>query len=317
MTRDNDVETPLDPSTTLIGIDWGTTSLRVYQIGPDGDVISTRRSDRGLMSVEAGQFASTLIAAAGDWLSPQLPVVASGMVSSKQGWHEVPYLACPADLSQLGSALAPITMDNGVTVHLVPGMICERADQLPDVMRGEECQLAGVTDTGRQVVILPGTHSKWALLNQGTIETFSTIMTGELFGVLSHHSILGKMMTSREHDADAFINGVNRARTHGGKILDQLFGARTLALTERLTEHQTASWLSGLLIGAEIADRALADDVTGVCLRSTNTVSIVGDGALVSRYRDALAQFGIETLMVGHNAAAAGQLRIARAANLL
>ena len=184
--------------------DWGTTNLRVWAMAADGGAIERRVSDRGLLAVERGRFVETLEGACGDWLAGRrLPVVMSGMVGSKLGWKEVAYLATPLGLDELARHLSPV--EAPFAAAIVPGV---RFDDpaAPDVMRGEETQILGALAlAGRDegLFLLPGTHSKWAEVSGGRIVSFRTFMTGEVFGALKEHTILGRLMRDGAPDADA------------------------------------------------------------------------------------------------------------------
>ena len=136
--------------------------------------------------------------ACGDWLDaqPDLPVIACGMVGSAQGWREAAYCETPANVANLGNSLQTLVSLRGTRVHIVPGVI--QRSRLPNVMRGEETQVLGVlqnlpVDAGGDLLIgLPGSHSKWVEVVEGRITHFDTFMTGEVFAVLSEHSILGR-----------------------------------------------------------------------------------------------------------------------------
>jgi 2-keto-3-deoxy-galactonokinase len=199
-------------------------------------------------------------AACGDWLDaqPGLPVIACGMVGSAQGWSEAAYRNTPADVASLGQALHTVRSLRGVDVHIVPGVIEQVG--LPNVMRGEETQVLGVLQnlsaSGEFLIGLPGSHSKWVEVVDGCITHFDTFMTGELFAVLSQHSILGRTQRSAgQFEADAFDRGVQVALSADGQrgVLSTLFSARTLGLTGELAPDQQPDYLSGLLIGHELA----------------------------------------------------------------
>jgi 2-dehydro-3-deoxygalactonokinase len=303
----------------LIGLDWGTTSLRAYRVGRDGAVLDRRSREAGILKVERGDFAGALAAAAGDWLraEPGLPVVAAGMVGSRQGWREVPYVPCPAGLAELAGALATVAGPDGRTVWLVPGL-AHAAAGFPDVMRGEETQILGALATAPgdapRCFVLPGTHSKWAWCARGRVERFATYMTGEVYDVLTRHSILGRLMAGdRGHDAQAYARGLARARASAGappgRLLHDLFSARTLGLTAEVPAEGLRSYLSGLLIGAEAA-AALTD-------APPDGVTILGADALSARYAEAIAAAGARAVVGDADAAARGLHAIARAAGLI
>ena len=300
----------------LVGVDWGTTSFRAYRIALDGRVLERRVRDAGILKVPDGDFAGVLATAVGDWLDadPAVPVLAAGMIGSRQGWREVPYVRCPAGLAEIAAGLAPVRLRDDRPVHLVPGLLRPGGPGgFPDVMRGEETQILGDPDlAGSGCFVLPGTHSKWAWTEERRIDRFATYMTGEVYDVLVKHSILGRLMADGAPDDAAFAAGLARAQagaaTPAGGLLHDLFSARTLGLTGALPETGLASYLSGLLIGAEVL--AAAGQATGA-------VTILGSSTLAPLYRRALGAFGLAARVGADDAAAHGLHAIARAAGLL
>jgi 2-dehydro-3-deoxygalactonokinase len=294
----------------LIGIDWGTTSFRAYRIDAAGGVIETREAAAGILAVRDGDFAGVLSREIGAWRAaePEVPVLASGMITSRQGWLEVPYCPCPAGSAEIAAAL--VRHPEGL--HFVPGLCLIGADGVPDVIRGEETQIIGEVGElpGRHLLVLPGTHSKWALAEDGVITWFATFMTGEVFAVLKQHSILGRLMHGEADDHAAFERGLAYARSGKGGLLKRLFSARTLALFDLLPEAGAASYLSGLLIGSEI-EEALD------CLAADAEIRVVGASALAWRYRGALAARDLRVRPARDAASARGQWLIARAAGLI
>ncbi len=297
----------------LIGIDWGTTSFRAYRIAAGGGVLETREAAAGILAVRDGDFGAVLDREIGAWLeAEQVPVLASGMIGSRQGWLEVPYCACPAGSAQLAAALAHHPDEPGL--HFVPGLSLLGDDGVPDVMRGEETQIIGAVGdvAGRHLLVLPGTHSKWALAEDGAITWFATFMTGELFAVLKEHSILGRLMQGEADDAAAFARGLAFAREGKAGLLQRLFSARTLGLFDLLPPAGIASYLSGLLIGSEL-EEALA----GPGAAADAEVRVIGASRLAARYHGALAARGLRVRPAQSDAGARGQWLIARAAGLL
>ena len=296
-------------SPALIGLDWGSSALRAYRIAADGRVLERRDRPMGILHVAAGDFAGAFEAAVGDWLGdPTPPVLAAGMVGSRQGWREVPYLACPVDLGALAGGLAEVR--NGrAAVHLVPGLSFEGNDGIPDVIRGEETQILGALEdeTGSGLFVLPGTHSKWVVVEAGRVIRFRTMMTGEVFRALRDHTILGRLMTGEADDEAAFAQGVARAGPLGGGLLGHLFGVRTLGLFERLPATGLASYLSGLLLGSEIEEGKAWLGGAG-----PTTLTLIGAPALTDRYRRALVTKGLPATPGPADAAARGLHRIAR-----
>lgn len=290
----------------MIGLDWGTTSLRAWRFGADRSVTEAREAPRGIMAVPAGGFPSALSEIVGDWIAAgERQVLLCGMVGSRQGWVEAPYLPCPAGPAEIARATVPVPFQ-GAEVRLVPGLTARDAAGVPEVMRGEETKIIGLLPelgAGEATVCLPGTHPKWIAVSGGRLAGFATSMTGEVFSALTKHTILGRMMAAdAPHDAAAFARGIARAKQKGG-LLHHLFGTRALALMGELAEAEGASYLSGLLIGHEVA-AALEAGVAP-------PVHLTGSAALEPRYAEALAAFGIPCRIHAADAAARGLLRIA------
>jgi 2-dehydro-3-deoxygalactonokinase len=280
-----------------------------------GRIDGERAAPLGIQQIHDGEFAAALDRLLGDWSREAAPRLACGMIGSRQGWVEAPYMDCPAAFDALATRLAR-TPDG--TLEIVPGLVCRDAQGVPDVMRGEETQIVGTLadDSPPTLVILPGTHSKWAIVRAGRIDAFWTCMTGEVYAVLKSHSILGRMIAPGEPPpvAGAFARGVRctLAQAHGrGALLHHLFGARTLALFDEVAPADVADYLSGLLIGSEIAaGRDWAIDRGIAAVRAT----LIGAPALCDRYSAALAEAGIAAVAGPRDAAAHGLWKIARRA---
>jgi 2-dehydro-3-deoxygalactonokinase len=296
----------------LIGLDWGTTSLRVYLIGSDGQVLDHRESREGILQVPGGDFAGTLAARLADRWRGDLPIVASGMITSRNGWIETPYVDLPAGGAELAAGLVRHAIPGGPVVHFVPGLATEH-DGVPDVMRGEETEIVGAVagGFGDGLYVMPGTHSKWVMVRDRKLTAYATFMTGEIFAALKDHTILGRLM----HDADifqddAFARGVEASRTSGTEVLHRLFSVRTLPLFGRLAPEEASDFMSGLLYGAEIAaGQARFEAGSGA--------TVVGSRELSARVRRALELCGIEAQIAPADCAARGLFEIAAAAGLV
>ncbi|MBC7604093.1 MAG: 2-dehydro-3-deoxygalactonokinase [Ramlibacter sp.] len=288
----------------LVAIDWGTSALRGARLDDDGAVLEERAFPRGILTVEAGKFAAVFDELFGDWMSaPDALCLIAGMAGSKQGWIEAPYCACPAGAQEVAAKLAWVAPDR---IAIVPGLSCAH-DDIPDVMRGEETQVFGAlnllgVDSG--TLVLPGTHSKWVRVEAGRVNDFTTAMTGEFYALLRQHSILARTLPADDgpFHGDAFDAGVAHAMRSPG-LLQSAFSARTLALFGRLPQAQQPSYLSGLVIGEELRERALHADAH---------VVVVGAAVLTVRYARALASLGVRADTVGAQAGWRGLHDIAR-----
>ncbi len=280
----------------MIGIDWGTTSFRAYRLRGHA-VLDRLALPLGILSVAAGGFPQALQDAVAPWLADgERRILMSGMVGSRQGWVEAPYLPCPADTAGLARALLPVPF-GPAEVLLVPGLSAADPAGVPEVMRGEEVQILGALgaapgDTpgnmpGNTIACLPGSHSKWAQVADGRVEGFSTHLTGEAFAALRGHTILGRLMhADAPPDPEAFRRGVLRSADPGG-LLHHLFGVRTLGLFDRLPETAAASFLSGLLIGHEVRAAAPASPVlligaAGLCALYGQAITFCGGSATLA-----------------------------------
>jgi len=309
----------------LIALDWGTSNLRASLLDSGGAVLDTRSAAAGVMSVPERRFAEALLALCGDWLSahPHCACIASGMVGSRQGWVEAPYVDCPAGLAEAAAQLVRVAFGDGGrhTLHIVPGLRCVGADDGQiDVMRGEETQLWGAGLPAGSCCVLPGTHSKWAWIGEAErVLGFQTHMTGELYALLTQHSILGRLMdlsAAAPPSAPAhFDDGVRLGLQQHAHLLHTLFAARTAGLMGQRAAAELPHFLSGLLIGAEVAS-ALDGSGGRRDAQATAAVTLLGDGALCDRYARALALAGLAVRQAPLDATARGQWRVATAAGL-
>lgn len=270
-----------------IAVDWGTTNRRAYRV-ENGVTVDMFEDDLGLMSVPEGGFPQAA-SAVRERLS-DLPMLLAGMVGSNRGWREVPYVTCPAGSADLAGSVLWLDRRTGI----VPG-VCQRGDAGPDVMRGEEVQILGAVAAGLieddALVCHPGTHAKWIEVKAGRIQSFRTMMTGEVFGLLCAHSILSDQLTGQALPGGSFASGVADALA-GEPPLSALFRIRARHLLEG-DDGDTVSRASGILIGSEVAwaKRTFADvpvaligrpdlcELYAVAIRLTARQSFCVDGA--------------------------------------
>ena len=309
------------PNAHLIALDWGTSNLRASLLDARGQALETRSAPGGVMAVQGGQFAQALLALCADWLAQtNCPLMASGMIGSRQGWREAPYLDAPTSLAQAARQLitVPVMVADGHAerlLHIAPGLRCLDSAGEFDVMRGEETQIWGADLPANSCCVLPGTHSKWAWLGEGgAIRHFKTFMTGELYGLLTQHSILGRLMVfgaqagASQHEA--FAAGVRLGLRGHAELPHTLFAARTAGLMGRLAPEALPDFLSGILLGAEIGGATAGAE-------PLRQVTLIGDEALCQRYALALELKGLAVSRASDGATTRGQWLLAGAAGLL
>ncbi len=272
----------------FLACDWGTTNLRAWVVAEDGAVLRERDFPLGVSRLQPGEAAKRFRDEVRPALQAEsLPAILCGMIGSNLGWKAVDYLPCPVSLDDLRGALAAVAED----VRIVPGLRGPGVTEAPDVMRGEETQVFGwlrrdpARLNGRHLLCHPGTHAKWVLVEDGRIVRFVTAMTGELFAVLRTHSVLKSR--SPPDDEAAFDAGVDAAGD-GGALAVRLFSARSRVTAGGAPMETTPSYLSGLLIGAEIAAAPGLLDA-----RVNGPVVLLGEASLCRWYERALARRGV------------------------
>jgi len=304
-----------DSAPRLIALDWGTSNVRASLLGDAGRPLQMRRDARGVMAVPAGGFAAVLHELCGDWLAahPRLPLIAGGMVGSRQGWHEAPYLELPAGPEQAAAALIAVDTGGGRALHIVPGACDRPRPGRYDVMRGEETQVWGCAAAAGWCV-LPGTHSKWVRVDHGgRVARFHTYMTGELYALLSQHGTPGRLMVHGHGDDAAFAAGLALGAAEHAQATQAFFAARTAGLLGGVAGEALPDYLSGLLIGVEIASA-----LSGLTADERATpLLLVGDEALCARYARALRLLGAHSRTAPAGATERGLWRVAQAAGLL
>ena len=298
------------PASPFIAVDWGTSSFRAALIAPGGEVLDELAEPCGILGFKPAEFVPYLMATCAHFTAAGAGFfLLSGMVGSKNGLLDVPYCPCPATASAIAAALGWVdTSVSDINIAIVPGV----RNGFDDVMRGEETQVFGaaaVLGVQNASMVLPGTHSKWVRLEDGAITQFNTFMTGEFYALLAQHSILAKSLPEASGapvalDTAAFLQGIDRAQTSYAScqgLLGNAFSTRVKSLFNELQPAQAASYLSGLVIGDELAAMRLS--VGG-------EVIVIGSATLCERYTLALAHLGVPTRPMGNQAAWAGLHRI-------
>ncbi len=270
-----------------IGVDWGTSNLRVWGMDGDGNMLASATSSRGMGSLAPDEYEDHLLSLTASWLpepgSGIIPVLVCGMAGARQGWREAAYRQVPCNPVTAGAGTRVETRDERLAVSIIPGL----AQASPaDVMRGEETQLAGLISAGLRdaTVCLPGTHSKWVRLGDGCVDSFRTFMTGELFAAIATSTILKHSLSVDDpFERDAFVEAFHESLDAPAMLTGQLFSIRARSLISSFGDH-AASRLSGLLIGLEMA--ATKSWWHG------REVQLAGTRPLVDRYALAVEQCG-------------------------
>ena len=236
-----------------IAVDWGTSNLRAWAMAANGTVLAEAESDEGMGKLTRDGFEPALLRLIGPWLASRPPVIACGMVGSRQGWIEAPYRTVPCTPLDPAALIPAPTTAPRLNVRIAPGLMQAKP---ADVMRGEETQIAGALRLMPDydgVLCLPGTHSKWAHVSAGEVVSFQTFMTGELFALLSTASVLRHGMQGTGWDDDAFDAAVSDALSRPERLGARLFSLRAQGLIAGLSPDAARARLSGLLIGMELA----------------------------------------------------------------
>ncbi len=270
--------------------DWGTSRLRLFRV-EDGRIVD-RREGTGIGAI-GGDAEGAFAAAIEPWLAGGMPqsIVLCGMVGARDGWVEAPYAECPAD-AEIWRGAAIRFEWRGVPVAVMAGLACVADDGIPDVMRGEEAQIFGAfavdpqLASGRHLIVLPGTHNKWVLVEDGRVIAFRSMPTGELFALLRAQSTMGPKdaVGDAEQEALGFADGLERAREGG--LVGSMFAARSMRLRAGRSADWALGYLSGLLIGSEVTE-ALTLFAGG------DGVTLIGDARLSARYAQALDAQGV------------------------
>lgn len=305
----------------IISCDWGTSSLRLRIVDVDKMIsLAETISGQGIFATynlwkESGRAESERLSFYQSILKKEIkklegqagfsleniPLMISGMASSSIGMMDIAYAEIPfkADVSGLLTQTIDAGNDFAYKTLIVSGVRKHN-----DVMRGEETQLMGCmgNDTGDQLFIFPGTHSKHVSVQNGKVADFTTFMTGEFFGLLSGKSILsGSIEKSGEisdiKNQESFERGVNDGSTIN--LLHSSFLVRTNDLFHKLSKQENYFYLSGLLIGTELKEiKAVRMPIT-----------VVSDAAQAKLYSLALQKLGVqevsyydagEALVAGH-----------------
>lgn len=306
--------------------DWGTTHFRLAAIEAGTQrVAAETHTTQGVATITPGpvderpQRFRAVLSAALQQLDRQLgppfqhaPVAISGMASSSIGWQELPYGGLPLSLDGNGLPWVELSPIDGHPLALFSGLASPR-----DILRGEETQALGVFQlealaplAAGCLLILPGTHSKHLVVADHQLHDFRTFMTGELFAVLSQHSLLRHSVSdtapapqSLEGETLAsFCDGVEAARQ--APLSAALFQVRTRQVLDGQPPQSNRTFLSGLLIGAELAHLTTSS-------LSYRALVLAAPPALESVYAAAMQALGLSDQVRSLSATEQGRLTAA------
>ena len=276
---------------TLIAADWGTSNLRIWGIDHRGHVINTINNGKGMASLIPSEFEPYLISLIESWLpkegNAKCPIIICGMAGAKNGWKEAAYLKAPCPPINKKKIIQVETDDQRISVSIVPGIM---QTSPPDVMRGEETQIAGYLSKNPDfdgIICLPGTHTKWAHISANEIVSFKTFMTGEIFLSLSERSILKSSVQSNDFDSTSFLEAFEDTYSNPALLSSKLFGLRAADLLENTSTKFLKSKLSGYLIGCELAGAK--------SYWLGQNIIMIGNNDLCILYQKALKKLGINT----------------------
>ena len=263
-----------------IAVDWGTSSFRAYLIIEDV-VSDTIETNDGMKFVKNNNFENTFINLIEKWLikDKKIDVLASGMVGARQGWIEAPYQKAPCNLNNI-NYISPVLTDNRISLKIFSGI---SQNDPPDVMRGEETQIAGFLTNNKNFkgsICLPGTHSKWIKINKNSLEIFKTFMTGELFEIISKNSVLSHSMISDNLDKAEILNSANKIMNKPELFANALFQLRADDLINSKGAIIYRSRLSGYLLAMEL--------IGSLEFWKNNDIVLIGNVDLIELYENVL-----------------------------
>jgi 2-dehydro-3-deoxygalactonokinase len=286
--------------------DWGSSRLRAF-LEVRGDIVD-RCDGPGIGALQDVAPIDALRAAVIPWSESgaRHPIILCGMVGSRNGLAEVPYVAAPVGV-EFWAAQSLARCFDELDVRIAAGVRAVNYAGVPDAMRGEETQIFGAVDRnprlaeGWHMILLPGTHSKWVEVQDGTIVRIQSFVTGELFAILRDHSSLLRAGEAQGHAGSGFLTGLQRAAM--GDIAEALFETRTAQLLLDRSQEWAQGFLSGLLIGNEVKS-VLTQIPPGAA------VTVIGDVALAALYHQALAAHDVDSVELDGEQSALAGLRV-------
>lgn len=292
----------------FIVIDWGSTNIRAF-LYIDGKQVAEKKSHEGVTTVRGKDCEGAFDRLTAEWMQQYgaLPVVMSGMVGSINGWADAQYLDCPVQLSELPDHLTEVKHSKGYKIRIVPG-ICVKDPDNYNVIRGEEVQLAGALKKNpSRVYLMPGTHCKWVLCDGMKVESFRTAMTGELHALMLKYSLIGLGAGEQEESEPDYMKGLERGYQENN-IIPRLFEIRGANILGGIKPSHVGEFLSGMLIGAEIASMQKIFKFS----KADGAIGLIASPFLNARYEKGLKLADLDSFCVnGDEAFLGGILPIA------
>ena len=263
-----------------VAIDWGTTNFRAFLLD-ELSIVDEYVSNHGIKNIENEDFEKILKKNLSKWINKyeQLDIFICGMIGSRQGWIEVPYIKCPCRINNLITK-RPFVRDKKLKIHIVSGI---SQDSPNDLMRGEETILSGfIIDNPNYCgsICIPGTHSKWVQVNSQKIVKFSTFLTGEMFEILCKHSILRHDLRNNNFCRKSFLEGINAMQNFPNELLKKLFHLRARSILQSQISNNIFSLLSGYIIGLELSGSKLYWENKNLVLIGSNYLNNIYEIAL-------------------------------------
>lgn len=290
----------------LIAVEWSTAQVRARRLRRDGHTLDTQVETVRLADLGRAEIVEQVDRLRARWPDVRGPLLLSGMIGSAMGWEEIARVDCPASPDAIVDGAAARSI-GGHAVIFLPGLACKQRFGDPDVLRGEEVAAIGALEHARGraglLLLVPGMHGKWLTHDGVRVTQFHTSMTVELYRVLAERSVLAPLMAAEPSEGTAFRDGVARG-ADGGGLGRLLFTARSAVQAGRMAASDAASFLWGVLIGADVREN--------LSLAPGTACQVAGAPAVAPLFAAAIRQLG-GAAEVGDNDAltAAGFVRLA------
>ena len=282
----------------IVFIDWGTTNFRAYKFDLKANkVLKKIETDKGILNLKnRKQYINIILDTLRKFrLKKDQYILMAGMVGSKKGLYEVPYVPVPTTIKKI-SLKIPVKKISNINIRIVPGLVYKKNNFL-DVIRGEETLVIGAINKVkiRKYCFLccPGTHSKWISIENKKFKSFSSYMSGEIYSAIYKCTILLQSLqkSSNKFSKNYFIKGLNLIKK-GYSFPNILFKIRTMDLFNQSKPYERNSFLSGLIIGMEINDISKQKKIY------KSTVILIASGALTKMYSISLNYYKIKYNLV-------------------